>query len=196
METPELIASIIGMFFAYIFPIIAYFWIDKLEKTNCKCSEHWERSYMKNYIYFIFIWITLNLILAIILKTHLGEIINNTFGATVFGIVQIVLLLIGVGYTFMAIDYINNLKKIDCKCSEDIKREVIFIVNIFAACGYALIFVMFIISILFGITIFRNPKLQPTLKNVETLQSTRSDLNFSPKKSSNKSNKSSKKSKK
>lgn len=195
METP-LIFSIIGMFFAYIFPVIAYFWIDKLEKTNCKCSEHWERNYMKNYIYFVFGWITINLILAIILQTHLGEIINNTFGATVFGIVQIVLLIIGVGYTFMAIDYITRLKKINCKCSEDIKREIIYIVNIFAACGYAFMFVMFIISLIFGVTLLSNSKLQPSLKNVETFQSTRSDLNFSPKKSSSSRKSSFRKSKK
>jgi hypothetical protein len=38
------------------------FWIDKLEKIDCKCSAHWKRDYIKYYLYCL---LTLQFILLI-----------------------------------------------------------------------------------------------------------------------------------
>ena len=145
---------IITLCISIIFPLVALFWINKLEKTNCDCSDSWERDYMKNYLYFIISFTFINIILMIILQTNISLIINNIFGKTIFTIFFYLLVFAGVAYTVITVDYITKLKNINCKCSEDIKREVTYILQVALAMLYALIFISFVIASLFGVVLF------------------------------------------
>lgn len=156
---------IISLCISIAFPLVALFWIDKLEKTKCECSDNWERQYMKGYLYFIISFVAINILLTIILRMNIYTIINNIFGKIVLFVVIYLLIFAGLSYTVITIDYITKLKNIDCKCSEDMKREVTYIFQIVIASLYALIFFSFIISALFGGVLFNLLKLKLNNKN-------------------------------
>ena len=155
----SIMGLIISLCISIAFPIVALFWIDKLEKTNCACSDNWERQYMKGYLYFIIAFVFINIILTIILRMNIYTIINNIFGKIVLFVVIYLLIFAGLSYTVITIDYITKLKNMDCKCSEDIKREVTYIFQITIASLYALIFFSFIVATLFGGVLFNFNKL-------------------------------------
>ncbi len=51
----------------------------------------------------------------------------------------------------MAIIYINKLKELNCKCSEDIRREVYWIYNIILA---SVICILIILMLIYALNIF------------------------------------------
>lgn len=149
-----IMSLIITLGISVAFPIVALIWINKLETTKCSCSDNWERDYMKNYLYFIISFTVTNIILTILLQTNISLIIKNLFGKIITSIIFYLLLFVSLAYTVITIDYITKLKNIDCKCSEDIKREVTYIFQIIIASLYALILFSFIIASLFGAVLF------------------------------------------
>jgi len=76
----------------------------------CKCSDKKERDYLK---YLIIILIGFNLLTCIPNVQHIAIFILQS-------ILQIM-------FVFLSIKYIKHLKKIECGCSEDWKREFMYI---------------------------------------------------------------------
>jgi hypothetical protein len=161
---------VISFCIGIIFPIVALVWLNELEKINCKCSEHWERKYLKIYYYFIIGWIIFNFIFTIIFKSYVINNANKVY-KIISGIIFIIIFIVGFSSTAIAIDYINRLKKINCTCSEDIKREityVISIINVIAYCILSLIMFMIFMSGIDFFTIY--------MKSPEELKQYKNDL--------------------
>lgn len=147
---PTFIGVIVTLIISLIFPIIALSWILKLEKIQCKCSENWERDYLKKYLYFVVGWVIFSALIAIITEMSIGKFIISTFGMFIGGFVGFILLVIGIAYVIISLDYITKLKDKKCECSEDIRREITYVLNIISVVLYGLLFFIMIISVIFG----------------------------------------------
>lgn len=135
-----------------IIPVIVIYsitlrWIDKLEKTKCKCSEDYKRDYIKYYLYVYLALVGLNILFMIffsnanskILKSFKPLIMAKKYIMPIFTIINMV----------FSIMYITKLKELDCKCSEDIIREVYYYWNIImiAITTITLLFPLLIVGI-------------------------------------------------
>jgi hypothetical protein len=135
-----------------IIPVIVIYsitlrWIDKLEKTKCKCSEDYKRDYIKYYLYVYLALVGLNILFMIffsnanskILKSFKPLIMAKKYIMPIFTIINMV----------FSIMYITKLKELDCKCSEDIIREVYYYWNIImiAMTAITLLFPLIIVGI-------------------------------------------------
>ncbi len=137
---------------------LALQWIYKLEQTNCKCSEDFKRDFMKYYIWiyfaniiFIFVsFISAALYVILIGKKSSSIILSILTG--IYNIIKFIFPILSIINVIFSIMYIYNLKQIDCKCSEDIRREVYYIWNIISAAilGLNILFIIIMfVSILF-----------------------------------------------
>jgi hypothetical protein len=117
------IAGIIDVI-VIIINVFALMWIYHLEEIACKCSENWKRDYIKYFLYVFFAMVIFRMIA--ILFTGRSLLRQNML------LTSIMFLYYGfsIANMFIAIIYINELKSINCECSEDIRREVYFYYNI------------------------------------------------------------------
>lgn len=100
---------------------VTYTYIDKLEKVDCACAEHPYKKYIKNYIVFAIIFLLVTAFLP-------PKLIIKMFGELA-GIVYMLIKWIYIFATFIffiyALQYVRFLMREKCKCSEDIRREVL-----------------------------------------------------------------------
>lgn len=99
--------------------ITTYLYIEKLETTGCECSEHPNRQFIKSFSIFgaIFYIITVFVNPATL---DFGSVFTSIYG--VLDLVFFIMLGIFFYYT---IDYVRYLINEKCKCSEDMRRELI-----------------------------------------------------------------------
>ena len=100
-------------------PIIGLIWILKLKKDKFLCSENWMREYINCY----YIFIIVHTIVMIILTSMYGPFFNKIF-------VIIFMLLLNITSYIIIVYYIHMLKYNNCKCSESIKRDILYIWHI------------------------------------------------------------------
>lgn len=118
----QLVLGFLGLFVLGL----TYTYIDKLEKTGCACAEHKYRKFIKNYTIFAIVFIALVMFVPPGLVTkYFGEV-----GAFVFGGAKILYAIASIAFYIMVIVYARFLMKEKCKCSEDIRREIMFIYSI------------------------------------------------------------------
>lgn len=137
------LTSIIGV----ILMGVTYTYIDKLEKINCACAEHPYKKYIKNYIVFAIIFLLVTSLLP-------PKFIIKTFGELA-GIVYMLVKWVYVFATFIffiyALQYVRYLMREKCKCSEDIRREVLLWWSIAEIVIYvSLVFLPLTISLVSG----------------------------------------------
>ena len=125
-------------------------WIAKLEKINCACSDNFMRNYIK---YFLFVMIPVVIIqLFIAIYTLLYDINSScSMSGTTLIFIGVLRFIFGIFYIInicVAIIYINKLKELNCKCSEDVRREVYWIYNIILASILCILIILMLIHIL------------------------------------------------
>ena len=144
-----LITAIVVGIIGLLINIGALLWLQKLEKVNCACSEHWMRNYIKYYLFIIVPIFFINLIINVYVylsNMSIDELNNNNlfiFYKTFSNIVS----LFGIANIFIVIIFINKLKEINCECSEDIKREVYWIYNIILAAFICLTILLILVGL-------------------------------------------------
>ena len=99
--------------------LTTYLYIEKLEQTGCECSEHPNRQFIKSFSLFGFVYYLLT---AFVHPATLD--FGNAFKA-VLGVIDLIFYLILGLYFYYTIDYIRYLINEKCKCSEDMRRELI-----------------------------------------------------------------------
>tara|TARA_B000000437_G_scaffold219417_1_gene201391 strand:- start:1481 stop:2014 length:534 start_codon:yes stop_codon:yes gene_type:complete len=140
-----LISSIASSIFALTINLLALTWLDKLNKMNCPCSQNWMHKYIK---YYLLITIPISLIgLVINIYCYANnytflDLYNNDLYVFFRRLVLPFMFIFGLANIVIVILFINKLKKMNCECSEDIKREIYWIYNIVVASIIA-IFVLF-----------------------------------------------------
>lgn len=120
------IGSVILNFLIFLLLIAAYTYILKLEEIGCKCAEHANQSFIKNFSLFAIIF------LLIITFIPIDSIINSLGGAvaSLFALITFIFYITCVVYFFMVLNYTRYLVNEKCKCSEDIRRDIIMIGSI------------------------------------------------------------------
>lgn len=106
------------------------YYLNHLEKINCKCSLTFQRNYIYYYTISFFI---INLL-------------NIFFYKTIILPIQIILLLAGIINIVYTIEYVEDMKKQNCKCSESMIRDLMFIIAVLKIFVY-IIFILIILSI-------------------------------------------------
>ena len=95
-------------------------WINKLDEIQCECSQDWKKPLLQYWAYFAIVFSVLMFIINIFFLFKFKFIIQNGVGViSILSFMNIIGTLL----------YINNLKKINCKCSEDTRREIIYIIR-------------------------------------------------------------------
>lgn len=159
-----------------IFPIIALIWIERLEDKDCECSEGWEKNYIRYYLYILFAFSILNTLFVIYLfsiflkrsnKSKNGRIENlfilndmkNELDTNMiykfYQFFKFMLYIASIINCIISIYYIYNLKKNNCKCSNDKDnlRDVYYYWNIIVISIYIIT-----ITINLGYMIYKSTK--------------------------------------
>jgi hypothetical protein len=107
--------------FVFFLLIAAYTYVIKLENIGCVCSVHPNRDFIKIFsiIAFVFL-IFITFIPTSVVLQMFGEQI-----ALLYTLLKMAFYIICIVYFFMIIDYTRFLVNEKCKCSEDIRRELI-----------------------------------------------------------------------
>jgi hypothetical protein len=133
--------------------ILALLWLQKLESTSCKCSANWKRYYIKYFLYAYFVFVGSQLVMYAITGKQLAESESSFIRVLVmlFNVFAII-------NAFVAIFYVNELKETDCKCSEDVRREMYYYWNVVYLALWALIILLSIVMIFFMLGLLSSMK--------------------------------------
>lgn len=112
-------------------------WINKLDEIKCECSKDWKRPGLQYWAYFAIAFGVLSFILNIYFYLNYGTLFKSKYLAGIVGLFSFINMI-------ASILYIYNLKQIDCKCSEDSRREIIYIYNWIRAIFMMLSVIIFI----------------------------------------------------
>lgn len=102
--------------------VVTYAYLDKLEKIGCECARHKYQGFIKNYALFAIAYLALTMVLpeALIAK-NFGEI-----GSLVFSGLNLVFVLATFVFFVLAMIYAKYLMTEKCRCSEDMRREILY----------------------------------------------------------------------
>ena len=115
----QLVLGFLGIFLLGL----TYTYIEKLEKTGCACSEHKYRNFVKKFSIFAIVFIAVVMFVPVDTWARaLGPI-----GSLVLGGIKILFGVATIAFFVMTIIYVRYLMKEKCKCSEDMRREVLYL---------------------------------------------------------------------
>lgn len=112
------ITSIIG----FVLLVLTYTYIRKLETVDCACAEHPLKNYIKNYLMFAIVWL---LVTSILSPRKAVSLFGPVFGI-IYTVLHWVYVIATVVFFVYAIQYVNYLMREKCKCSEDVRRSVLY----------------------------------------------------------------------
>jgi len=117
----EFLANFLFKFLILILFVLTFTYIQKLENIGCVCSEHEYRDFIKNFSIIAIVYY------GIFMFVSTGTI-NNTLGKELmilYNIIDIAFLITTLFYFYYTIVYVRYLVNEKCKCSEDLRREII-----------------------------------------------------------------------
>lgn len=117
---------------------MTYTYIDKLEKTGCECARHPYRNFIKGYTLFAIIYIALMFMIPVSMAVKMG----GKSAALLYMVANLLFVVVSIVFFICSIIYIRYLMKEKCKCSEDIRREVLYIWSILEVVYLALVAIL------------------------------------------------------
>jgi len=93
----------------------------KLETTGCVCSLHPYRDIIKSFTVFAFVVI---IIISIVPTSVVAKSFGHT-SAVIFTILKLIFYMVCIVYFYMVLIYTRFLVNEKCKCSDDIRREIL-----------------------------------------------------------------------
>ena len=105
-------------------------YIFRLESTGCACAKDWRRTYIQFYL----------IVTVVVAVIQLGVLSFDglqawsKFSAAISG----VMLVFGIIFVVTTLQYVHELKKIKCACSQNVARDVLQIVAIIQAAAYSI----------------------------------------------------------
>jgi hypothetical protein len=119
------IAYILKLLFGFVILVlfgISHLYIQKLEKTGCPCANHPYKEYIKTFTAIAFVYI---LVMMLIPQQYLLKSTNGVWGVA-YAIFSVAFLVATVIFFVYSIKYVQYLVREKCKCSEDIRREILY----------------------------------------------------------------------
>lgn len=142
----QFIAGFILHILIFVLLITIYTYILKLESIGCVCSEHSNKDFIKSFTIISIIFLLFTAFVSM-------KDINNTFGETItilFSFITLIFYIIFIIYIYMTFDYVRYLINEKCKCSEELRREIIMIGTMIEI---ILFFVAFLVVIIIPVLI-------------------------------------------
>lgn len=125
--------------------VIIWSYIYKLENVGCDCSEHSNKDFIKSFTVIALVYFAITSFISIksIAKSMGTGIVQLlAFGTFIFFLTFVV-------YIYYAFDYVRYLMNEKCKCSEDLRRDIIAIGTMISLFLFiTLLFTIIIIPIL------------------------------------------------
>jgi hypothetical protein len=125
--------------------VIIWSYIYKLENVGCDCSEHSNKEFIKSFTVIALVYFAITSFISIksIAKSMGTGIVQLlAFGTFIFFLTFVV-------YIYYAFDYVRYLMNEKCKCSEDLRRDIIAIGTMISLFLFiTLLFTIIIIPIL------------------------------------------------
>jgi|UniRef100_A0A6C0IAM6 predicted PurR-regulated permease PerM len=147
-DTDTTLSFYSSVFIQLIFVIlllIIWSYIYKLENIGCACSEHSNKEFIKTFtmVALVYFFITAFIPMKTIAKSMgIGVVQLLAFGTFIFFLAFVV-------YIYYAFDYVRYLMNEKCKCSEDLRRDIIAIGTMISLFLFmVLLFTIIIIPIL------------------------------------------------
>ena len=122
MNLGNLLSTIIGIIGVFLL-VLVYTYVDKLEKIGCDCSSHPYRKYIKGFSIFAIIYVVFMFIIP-------ASVAIRTFGkdmAFVYAIAHVIFAILAIVFFVYSLLYTRYLMKEKCKCSEDSRREILYL---------------------------------------------------------------------
>lgn len=123
-------------------------WLNNLDDIKCECGYDWKKDFIKAFLYILFGFDVFLLYVIYILKykseTIIHFFINKYYGRNLGYFLIFLFGSLIIFNIIISFIYIENLKKINCKCSEDIRRDIYHYYNIIIGILYILIIIKII----------------------------------------------------
>ena len=148
MNLAYLLSSVIGVIGIFLL-ILTYIYIDKLEKIGCDCSKHPYRNYIKGYSIFAIIYIVFMFLLPV---TWAIKNLGASFGG-LYMIANVIFVIVTVIFFVYSLIYTRYLMKEKCKCSEDLRREILYLWSLIEVILFAFIFIVPILVLLAAVSV-------------------------------------------
>lgn len=117
----DTIVNFVLRFLILLLFIAIYTYIVKLEDTGCACSEHENRTFLKNFSLFSFLYLVITMFISPqVLFKQAGSV-----GASLYVVLDIVYIVLSILFFWQAISYTRYLVNEKCACSTDMRRELI-----------------------------------------------------------------------
>lgn len=101
---------------------LTYTYIEKMERIGCACADFKYKKFIK--VWTLIAFAVVAVMMFVPLKT-VNEF-NQSLGM-MYGIFHFLFLSIHIVYLILTLVYIDHLVKEKCKCSEDIRRELLYV---------------------------------------------------------------------
>lgn len=137
MELSYVFSAIMGIIGIFLLGL-TYTYIDKLEKVGCECAKHPYRNYIKGYTIFAIIYMAIMFLLPV---SAAVKTMGKEFGY-VYMLANLIFVVVTVIFFVYSLIYTRHLMKEKCKCSEDVRREVLYLWSIIEVIWFALILII------------------------------------------------------
>jgi hypothetical protein len=143
MDLAHIVSAVISVLGIFLLGM-TWMYLDKLEKIGCACAEHPYRKFIKNYTVFAIVF----LLLTMAFPPALAARTLGTSVAKVYALVSIPYYIATIVFFIMALVYVRYLMREKCKCSEDVRREILYVWAILEIVIISALFVIPIIGFL------------------------------------------------
>lgn len=126
--------------------IFVYTYLTSLEAKGCVCANTNNSAFIKGFTLFAIIYLIFTGFVS-------DKMLNDTFGSNIvllYKYVDLAFVLVFIYYLYLVFQYTRYLVNEKCKCSSDIRREIIMIGSLIE---FGLIFLLFLLHII-AFTIF------------------------------------------
>lgn len=121
MDAFYVLNFLVGLF-GIIVLWLTYTYIDKLEKTGCACAQYKYRDFIKTWSLVALFIVLVNMFAPLRLVNQFHDGLGRAYFAFSF-----VVLIIHLTYIILSLKYLDHMMREKCKCSEDMRRELLYI---------------------------------------------------------------------
>jgi len=135
--TISYIINIINAVLIILLLVVIYTYLNNLEAKGCECATSPNSNFIKNFTLFAIIYLIFTMIIP-------SEFLKDNFGSTILffkAFIDLIFYIVFVYYLYIVFQYTRYLVNEKCKCSTDIRREIIMIGSLIE---FALIFILFL----------------------------------------------------
>lgn len=142
--TPGYIGQVVVNLLIFFLLLAVYTYIIKLEKIGCYCANHPNKEFIKQFSLVALVYLGL---VTFVPMSYIIQYFGNVI-AGLFAFVTFVFYIMCVVYFYLTIEYTRYLVNEKCKCSQDMRRELILAGSVVE---FSIIFLILLVIIILPI---------------------------------------------